>query len=170
MISCHSQSPSESRDNALGNWIDPLDTPSKHMINATWARLTSHWASLVAQMVKCLPAMQKTWVRSLGQEDPLEEGMAAHSSIFAWRIPWTEKPGEQPSRGPQRVRHNLTTKQKQLWKTSQTPTAKGLLCCCPQPLGAERKRIILRNYLKIQTRQTQIKPWLHRLMSQGFKI
>ena len=84
--------------------------------------------------------IQGTWVRSLGQEDPLEEGMAAHSSIFAWRIPWTEKPGEQPSRGPQRVRHNLTTKQKQLWKTSQTPTAKGLLCCCPQPLGAAQWR------------------------------
>ena len=42
-------------------------------------------------MVKNLPAMQKTWVRSLGQEDPLEKGMATHSSIFAWRIPWTEE-------------------------------------------------------------------------------
>ena len=48
-------------------------------------RLT--WASLVAWMVKNLPAMQETWVRSLGQEDPLEEGMATHSSILAWRIP-----------------------------------------------------------------------------------
>ena len=46
------------------------------------------WASLVAQMVKNLPAMWETWVRSLGQEDPLEEGMATHSSILAWRIPW----------------------------------------------------------------------------------
>ena len=44
-------------------------------------------------MVKNLPAVQKTWVRSLGQEDPLEKGMATHSSILAWRIPWTEKPG-----------------------------------------------------------------------------
>ena len=51
------------------------------------------WSSLVAQMVKTLPAMQETWVRSLGQEDPLEKGMAAHSGILAWRIPWTEKPG-----------------------------------------------------------------------------
>ena len=51
------------------------------------------WALLVAQLVKNVPAMQKTWVRSLGQEDPLEEGMAAHSSILAWRIPWTEEPG-----------------------------------------------------------------------------
>ena len=51
------------------------------------------WSSLVAQMVKTLPAMHETWVRSLGQEDPLEKGMAAHSGILAWRIPWTEKPG-----------------------------------------------------------------------------
>ena len=47
-------------------------------------------ASLVAQMVKNLPAMQETWVQSLGQEDPLEKEMAIHSSTFAWRIPWTE--------------------------------------------------------------------------------
>ena len=51
----------------------------------------SHNASLVAQMVKNAPAMQETWVRSLGQEDPLEKGMAIHSSILAWRIPWTEE-------------------------------------------------------------------------------
>ena len=52
-----------------------------------------YWASLVAQMVKNLPAMQETWVGSLGQEDPLEKGLATHSSILAWRIPWTEEPG-----------------------------------------------------------------------------
>ena len=51
------------------------------------------WASLVAQMVKNLLAMWETWVRSLGFEDPLEKGMATHSSILAWRIPWTEEPG-----------------------------------------------------------------------------
>ena len=50
-------------------------------------------ASLVAQMVKNLPAMQETQVQSLGQEDPLEKEMATHSSILAWRIPWTEEPG-----------------------------------------------------------------------------
>ena len=50
---------------------------------------TIMWASLVAQMVKNLPAMQDIWVRSLCQEDPLEEGIATHSSILAWRIPWT---------------------------------------------------------------------------------
>ena len=49
--------------------------------------------SLVAQMGKNPPAMQETQVRSLGQEDPLEEGVATHSSILAWRIPWTEEPG-----------------------------------------------------------------------------
>ena len=52
-----------------------------------------YWASLVAQMVKNLSAMQETQVWSLGQEDPLEKGMATHSSIVAWRIPWTEEPG-----------------------------------------------------------------------------
>ena len=50
-------------------------------------------ASLVAQMVKNLPAMQETWVRSLGPEDPLEKGMATHSRILTWEIPWTEEPG-----------------------------------------------------------------------------
>ena len=55
------------------------------------------WASLVAQLVKNLPAMRETWVGSLGWEDPLEEGMATHPSILAWRIPWTEEPdGLQP--------------------------------------------------------------------------
>ena len=49
--------------------------------------------SLVAQLIKNLPAMQKTWVQSLSWEDPLEEGMATHSSILAWKIPWTEEPG-----------------------------------------------------------------------------
>jgi len=48
----------------------------------------------VAQVVKKLPAMQETWVQSLGREDPQEKGMATHSSILIWRIPWTEEPGE----------------------------------------------------------------------------
>ena len=54
-------------------------------------------------MVKNLPAMQETWFQSLGQEDPLEEGMATHPSILAWRIPWTEEPGGPQSMGSQRV-------------------------------------------------------------------
>ena len=48
---------------------------------------------MVAQKVKSLPAVQKTWVQSLGQEDPLEKGMDTHSSIISWKIPWTEEPG-----------------------------------------------------------------------------
>ena len=56
-------------------------------------QILNHWASVVAQIVKNLPAMQETQISSLGQEDPLEEGMATHSSILAWRIPWTEEPG-----------------------------------------------------------------------------
>ena len=60
-------------------------------------------ASLVAQRLKRLPAMQETWVRSLGWEDPLEKEMATHSSILAWRIPWTEEPGGLQSMGSQRV-------------------------------------------------------------------
>ena len=57
-------------------------------------------------MVMNLPAMWETWVQSLGQEDPLEQGMATHSSIPAWRIPWTEKPGGLQSMGLQRVGYN----------------------------------------------------------------
>ena len=58
-------------------------------------------SSLVAQTVKNLTAMHETWVRFLGQEDPLEKGMAAHSSILAWRIPWTEEAGGLQSMGSQ---------------------------------------------------------------------
>ena len=64
------------------------------------------WSSLVAQMVKNPPAMQETWVQSLDWEDPPEEGMATHSSILAWRIPWTEEPGGLQSTGLQRVRYD----------------------------------------------------------------
>ena len=63
-------------------------------------------ASLVAQRVKRLPAMWEIWVQSLGQEDPLEREMATHSSIPAWRIPWTEEPGGLQAMGSQRVGHN----------------------------------------------------------------
>ena len=63
-------------------------------------------ALVVAQMVKNLAAMQETWVRSSGWEDPLETVMATHSSILAWRIPWTEEPGGPQSRESQRVGHD----------------------------------------------------------------
>ena len=57
-------------------------------------------------MMKNRPAMQKTWVPSLGWEDPLERGMATHPSILAWRIPWTEEPDRVESVGSQRVKHD----------------------------------------------------------------
>ena len=66
-------------------------------------------ASLVAQMVKNLPARRETWIRSLTQEDPLEKEMATHSSILAWRIPWTEEPGGLQSMGSQRVGYEWAT-------------------------------------------------------------
>ena len=66
----------------------------------------THWGSLVAQVVKRLPAMQETQVRSLGREDPLEKEMATHSSTLAWKMPWTEEPGRLQSMGSQRVRHD----------------------------------------------------------------
>ena len=81
-------------------------------------------ASLAAQMLKNLPAMLETQVWSLGWEDPLEKRMAAHSSILAWRIPWTEEPGGLQSMGLQRVRHNSLTEllgneARYIW-----------ICCC----------------------------------------
>ena len=71
-------------------------------------RLTGSFVgSLVAQRVKHLPAMQETWVRFLGQEDPLEKEMATHSSTLAWKIPWMEKPGGLQSMGSSlRARHD----------------------------------------------------------------
>ena len=60
----------------------------------------------MAQTVKNLPAMQESWIRSLGQKDPLEKDMTTHSSILAWGIPWTEEPGGLCSMGSQRVRHD----------------------------------------------------------------
>ena len=65
--------------------------------------LSGIWTSLVAQTLKNLPAMQEIWVRSQGRDDPLEKGMATHSNILAWRIPWTKEPGELHSMGLQRV-------------------------------------------------------------------
>ena len=67
------------------------------------------WTSLVTQMVKNLLEMWETRMQFLGQEDPLERSMATHSSIFAWRIPWTEEPGRLQSRGSQRITHDWAT-------------------------------------------------------------
>ena len=74
-------------------------------------------------MVKNLPAIQETQVRSLGQEgDPLEKGMATHSSIFAWRIPWTVEPGGLQSMGSHRVRHDFVTECAHTHKHTHTHT------------------------------------------------
>ena len=79
--------------------------------------------TLVAQMVKCLPAMRETRVQFLGWEDPLEKAMAIHSSTLAWKIPWMEEPDRLQSMGSQRVRHD--------WATSLHFTGK-LLYLIPQ--------------------------------------
>ena len=60
----------------------------------------------MAQMIKNLPAVRETWIQSLSWEDPLDEGMATHSSVLAWRIPWTEEPGGLQSMGSKRIEHD----------------------------------------------------------------
>ena len=74
-----------------------------------WMQLNNKPISKEAQMVKNPPAMWETWIWSLGWEDPLEKEMATHSSILAWRIPWTAEPGGLQSKGWQRVRHDWLT-------------------------------------------------------------
>ena len=90
--------------------------PSYHLLAAsslsfwTWGffffLVDSNGDSLVAQLVKDLPAVEETPVQSLGWEDPLEKEMATHSSILAWKISWTEEPGGRQSMGSQRVGHD----------------------------------------------------------------
>ena len=113
------RSPGEGNGNPLQySWLgNPMDR------GACWAtvhgvakELDATWwlnrASLVTRTVKNLPAMQETCVQSLGWEDSLEKGMATHSSILAWEIPWTEEPGRLKSMGLQKSQiHNLRTKQ-----------------------------------------------------------
>ena len=82
--------------------------------NDSVAHFTYSWASLVAQRLKRLPPMRETQVWSLGWEDSLEKEMVTHSSILAWRIPWTEEPGGLQCTGSQRVRHD--------WATSPSPS------------------------------------------------
>ena len=83
----------------LGRWAgEGIDNPLQYF-----------GASLVAQTVKNPPAVQETWVQCLRWEDPLEKGMATHSNILAWRIPWSEEPGMLQSMGSQRVGHNWAT-------------------------------------------------------------
>ena len=109
----------EERGGMSGWWVDLIQC--KRIISAFWGptspsakwwfsnQCTSYWASLVAQTVKNLPAMQETQVRSLGQEDPLVKGEVTHPSVLAWRIPWTEEPGGLQSMGLPRVGHDWAT-------------------------------------------------------------
>ena len=89
---------------ALHNRCPDLNLKAGYDMNLP--TVTADWSSLVAQMVKNLPAMQETWAQSLGQEDILEKKMATHSSILAWRIPGTEEPSGLQSTGSQRVGHS----------------------------------------------------------------
>ena len=96
----------------LRRWTrNPLGSPRAGLNPADYGKSTFR-DSLVAQRLKPLPAMQETWVRYLGWEDPLEKEMATHSRTLAWRIPWREKPGRLQYMGSQRVRHD--------WATSHT--------------------------------------------------
>ena len=81
---------------SIYNWDKNILVNSIAIIGLPW------WLTVVRN----LPALKETWVQSLGWEDPLEEGMATHSSILAWRIPWTEGPGGLQSMGSQRVGHD----------------------------------------------------------------
>ena len=86
-------------------------------------------ASLVAQMVKSLPAMQETWVQFLGQEDPLDKGMAIYSSVLAWRIPWTEEPGRLQFMGPQKVGRDLATEHRTMSNHKRLISSRGRQIC-----------------------------------------
>ena len=88
-----------------------------------WSLLMNHeWASLVAQLVKNLPAMPETWFRSLTWKDTLEKGMTTHSSVLAWRIPWKEEPGKLQSLRLQRLRHNWVTNTQTILHLQHVPT------------------------------------------------
>ena len=76
-----------------------MNTGNSLRLENVWASLLAQWASLMAQSVKNLPAMQETRVQFLSWGDPLEKKMTTHSSILAWRIPWTEEPGRLQSMG-----------------------------------------------------------------------
>ena len=123
----------------MGVFTDPPDfgpTPSFFSFLALSVFYLGR-SSLGAQTVKNLPAVWETWVRSLGWEDPLEEGIATHSSILAWRIPSTEEPGGLQSMGLQRVRHD--------WATKASTVQVSLFICsrflphhCPQTMSSTK--------------------------------
>ena len=107
---------------SLNIWKFSVHVMLKHRFENFEHYFVRVWASLVPQMVKHLPAKGKTWVQSLGREDPLEKEMATHSSTLAWKIPWTEEPGKLQSMGSQRVGHD--------WVTSLHFHFVSMCCCC----------------------------------------
>ena len=92
----------------LSKWLSRVFS-STTIWNTSSLALSLLWASLVAQMIKNPLAMWEPWIWSLDWENPLEKGMATHSSTLAWRIPWTEEPGWLQSMGSQRVGHDWVT-------------------------------------------------------------
>ena len=90
-------------------WFSSLNRPESGNTPIAMGTFRAEVSFLVTQLVKNLPTMQETQVRPLGRQYPLEKGMAIHSNILAWRIPWTEEPGRLLSMGLQRVRHNWAT-------------------------------------------------------------
>ena len=100
----------EAIDKGEAYWVFVIFFHSAHLYWIYNSSGNSNWfASLGAQTVKNLPAMQEMWVQSLGRKDPLEKGMAMHSSILAWRIPWAEEPGRLQCMGSQRAGHDWVT-------------------------------------------------------------
>ena len=98
------------KDKRLFKWLDSYGRVSNVTGSQELANSMKHSSDFpIAQVVTNLPAMQETWLWSLGQEDTLEKGMATHFSILAWRIPWTEEPGRLHSVGSQRVGHDWAT-------------------------------------------------------------
>ena len=93
-----------------------LQSMGLQRVGHNWVTSLSLWASRVAQRLKRLPPMRETWARSLGWEDLLEKEMVTHSSILAWRVPWTEEPGRLQSTGSQKVGHNWATSLQSLWR------------------------------------------------------
>ena len=107
-----SSSPHHLSESQMQALLDP-ETPTSRNSSNHKTCLEAKWASLVAQMVKTLPVMRETWVRSLGREDTLVKGMVMHSSILAWRIPWTGEPGGLQSMGHTELNMTEVTKQHQ---------------------------------------------------------
>ena len=120
---------SRRRDNR--GWDGWMASPTQW----TWVCANSR-SSLVARMVKSLPTVRETQVWSLGQKDPLEKEMATHSSILAWKIPWTEELGKLQSMGLQRVTHDWATSLEQILGDSKE---QGSIACC-SPWGSQRVR------------------------------